>query len=92
MIVENTRAFWNVRVTPACTSAVLDRPAYSAPDTRIDPLSGASTPFSRLSVVVLPDPLGPMRPTIPPSGTREGGTVHGGHPAEALDELAHVDQ
>ena len=37
---------------------------------RTSPLSGSSTPSAMRIAVVLPAPLGPTKPTTPPSGTR----------------------
>ncbi len=41
-------------------------PPISSPRKRIDPSLGASVPAIRLKVVLLPDPLGPIRPRISP--------------------------
>src|SRR5215831_11761863 len=38
----------------------------SRPSSMIEPLSGRNAPATRLMVVVLPEPLGPIRPTISP--------------------------
>src|SRR5436309_15893831 len=36
------------------------------PSSRIDPASGSSGPTTMLTVVLLPEPLGPRYPTTPP--------------------------
>src|SRR5215472_11917626 len=41
-------------------------PTMSRPSSMIEPLSGRNAPATRLMVVVLPEPLGPIRPTISP--------------------------
>src|SRR6516164_2010897 len=41
-------------------------PTMSRPSSVIEPLSGRKAPATRLIVVVLPEPLGPIRPTISP--------------------------
>src|SRR5690349_10190791 len=41
-------------------------PTMSRPSSTIEPLSGRNAPATRLMVVVLPEPLGPIRPTISP--------------------------
>ncbi len=41
----------------------------SRPSTAIEPLSGARRPSTHSMVVVLPAPLGPMRPKISPRAT-----------------------
>src|SRR3954470_18369664 len=42
------------------------RPAISEPSNRIEPDVGASVPESILKIVLLPEPLGPIRPRISP--------------------------
>lgn len=44
-------------------------PAISEPSNRIDPELGASVPESMLKIVLLPEPLGPIRPRISPCST-----------------------
>src|SRR5437660_3346631 len=44
-------------------------PAISSPRKRMDPDVGASAPETQLKSVVLPEPLGPMRPRISPCRT-----------------------
>src|SRR5262245_19523221 len=41
----------------------------SRPSKRIDPLFGTSAPASMLKMVLLPEPLGPIKPTISPCST-----------------------
>jgi hypothetical protein len=67
--VENTRGFWKVRVTPWATTSRLERPLRSWSPMRTVPLSGFTAPLSRFRVVVLPDPLGPIRPRMVPGST-----------------------
>src|SRR6266516_6745241 len=45
-------------------------PAISAPSNTIDPAVGTSVPDSMLKIVLLPEPLGPIRPRISPCSTR----------------------
>src|SRR4051795_2826399 len=44
-------------------------PEISAPSNRIDPAVGTSVPDSRLKIVLLPEPFGPIRPRISPRST-----------------------
>src|SRR3954454_2912107 len=44
-------------------------PAISAPSNRIEPAVGGSVPESRLKIVLLPEPFGPIRPRISPCAT-----------------------
>src|SRR5450432_1718844 len=45
-------------------------PAISLPKNSIDPAVGTSVPDSMLKIVLLPEPLGPIRPRISPCSTR----------------------
>src|SRR5690349_20395168 len=45
-------------------------PAISAPSNRIEPAVGTSVPDSMLKIVLLPEPFGPIRPSISPCSTR----------------------
>src|SRR5215471_9884088 len=62
----NSRGTWKVRPTPARANAWAGMPTMSRPSSMIEPLSGRNAPATRLMVVVLPEPLGPIRPTISP--------------------------
>src|SRR5882757_1282248 len=44
-------------------------PAISAPSNSIEPAVGTSVPDSMLKIVLLPEPFGPIRPTISPCST-----------------------
>src|SRR5882762_10165361 len=54
---------------PACATRYAGRPPISAPRKRTEPASGLSAPAMRLKTVLLPEPLGPIRPRISPSAT-----------------------
>jgi len=60
---------WNVRVSPM--SAILwgGLPVISLPRNRTRPEDGFTKPVMQLTVVVFPDPFGPMMPRISPSPT-----------------------
>ena len=45
------------------------RPASSWPSNEIDPADGGNVPDSMLKIVLLPEPLGPIRPRISPWST-----------------------
>src|SRR6476646_9242538 len=45
------------------------RPASSWPSNVIEPAVGGNVPESMLKIVLLPDPFGPIRPTISPRST-----------------------
>src|SRR2546427_1080338 len=54
---------------PACATRYAGRPPISAPRKRTEPALGLSAPAMRLNTVLLPEPLGPIRPRISPSAT-----------------------
>jgi hypothetical protein len=68
VMLPKSRMFWNVRAIPARTT-------FSGLGGSFVPLSvtvpsvGMYMPVRQLKNVVLPAPLGPMRPTISPSWT-----------------------
>src|SRR5215475_4579054 len=61
--------FWNVRAIPRPTRLCTGVRARSSPRNRIVPEVSGKRPLTRLTVVLLPDPLGPISPTISPSAT-----------------------
>ena len=60
----NRRMFWKVRAMPARLTWTVFMPWVSLPSSRMVPRVGWYTLVSRLNTVVLPAPLGPMRPAI----------------------------
>src|SRR5437763_2004543 len=69
VIALKSRMFWNVRAIPAFVTWWGLRPTIGLPSSRISPEVGTSSPVTRLKNVVLPAPLGPMRPWIWPVAT-----------------------
>ena len=67
--VGNSRVVWKVRPMPARTHRRGPCPDTTAPSSSTAPCDGAYVPARMLSSVVLPDPLGPIRPTIVSSET-----------------------
>ena len=63
------RGIWNVRASPRWQTASGVRPAMSWSLKRMEPDVGSSAPEMQLKQVVLPEPLGPMRPRISPGFT-----------------------
>src|SRR5438105_1942850 len=59
---------WKVRPMPAAQTWSGLNPWMGEPLKRMEPESGAYTPAIMLKMVVLPAPLGPMRPLMSPSG------------------------
>ena len=55
---------WKLRAMPSRAISGGRRPATSRPKKRTSPPLDRATPVSRLNVVLLPAPFGPMRPTI----------------------------
>src|SRR5262245_4438420 len=58
--------FWNVRAIPAATRAWVGLPVMSAPSNRTRPDVGAVRPAITFTMVLFPEPLGPIRPRISP--------------------------
>ena len=61
--------FWKVRATPSPGMRCAGRPTRSCPATATRPATGRYTPVITFSIVVLPEPLGPMSARISPSST-----------------------
>src|SRR6056297_53304 len=59
---------WKVRTMPLRATRWAGTPARSSPLNVQRPWSGVSNPVSRLNRVVLPAPLGPIRPVMSPAG------------------------
>ena len=72
-----------------------DRPArvaISRPSKRMLPASGAISPASWLTSVVLPAPLGPMTACTSPGTTVEVDAIGGGEAAEPLHEAGDLEE
>ena len=67
--LTNTCKVWNVRPTPRRDSSSGDMPVMSSPQNSTWPDVGAICPRMLLKSVVLPEPFGPMTPTISPGPT-----------------------
>jgi hypothetical protein len=63
------RGIWKVRAMPRWQIASGVRPAISSPRNRMEAAVAVRAPEMQLKQVVLPEPLGPMRPRISPSLT-----------------------
>src|SRR5579883_109837 len=69
VIVSKLRTTWKVRAMPRRAQAAAPNSVTSSPAKRMRPDEGFNIPEIRLKSVVLPAPLGPMRPRISPSAT-----------------------
>ena len=70
VMLPNSRMFWKVRAMPARTTL----PGFggrTAPSKTTWPAVGRYIPVRQLKNVVLPAPLGPIRPMISPRATRK---------------------
>ncbi len=67
--LTNTCSVWNVRPMPRRESSSGDMPVMSSPQNSTPPEVGLIWPRMLLNSVVLPEPLGPMTPTISPGPT-----------------------
>src|SRR5260370_18552313 len=82
---RNGRGIWNVRAIPRWQILCAGRPVMSSSWKRIEPAVGRSAPATRLKVVLLPDPFGPMRPTISPSRTSKDTRLTARKPPKRLE-------
>ena len=79
--------FWNVRAIPSGAISCGARASRSSPSKRIEPSSGSASRLMQLKRVVLPAPLGPIRPQISPAVDLERGAVEGDDAPEAHDHI-----
>ena len=83
----NTCSVWNVRPTPRRDNSSGDIPVMSSPQNSTLPEVGLIWPRMLLNSVVLPEPFGPMTPTISPGPTDMADAVDG---LDRAVVLAHV--
>ena len=69
LISGKSRMFWKVREMPNRLIWCGLSPLTWSPAKRTSPVVGRNTPVITLKAVVLPAPLGPIRPRISPSLT-----------------------
>src|SRR5690606_20896538 len=70
VISGNSATFWKVLVMPQAAMRFGRQPVMSCPASMMRPAWGLYRPTSRLKRVVLPAPLGPIRPRMSPWATR----------------------
>ncbi len=78
----NSRQSWNERTSPRPERSSGRYSTRLSPSSRTDPARGVTSPEMTSSMVVLPEPLGPMSPTMAPGSAVEPGPVHGPDPPE----------
>ena len=61
--------FWKVRAMPRPSRLCTGTPLRFVPRKRIAPAVSGKSPLTRFTVVLLPEPLGPISPKISPSAT-----------------------
>jgi len=66
---QKARAIWKERTRPRSAMRCGDRPVIGVPPRCTLPWSGVSMPVTRFTKVVLPAPLGPIRPRISPAAS-----------------------
>ena len=81
---------WKVRASPQRAMARAGRPLTVRPRKVTAPRVSGSTPVIRLKVVVLPAPLGPIRPTISPALIWKLTSLTATRPPNALRTVLHV--
>ncbi|MNL12983.1 hypothetical protein D3C87_1338680 [compost metagenome] len=69
VIVGSRCTCWKVRPTPRLTISRDGKPEITSPRYRTSPRVSGSTPVTRLNVVDLPAPFGPISPMISPART-----------------------
>ena len=69
LICRKMRVCWKVRIRPRRAISGTRSREISRPSKRIEPPSIGWVPTIELNSVVLPEPFGPIRPTIWPSPT-----------------------
>src|SRR6201996_3771479 len=84
-ILPNGWVIWNVRTMPAAQMRCGARPVMSRPSKEIRPASGRWKPAMAANSVVLPAPLGPIRPTISPAFTVSDAWSTAFRPPKALE-------
>src|SRR5215510_7451720 len=67
--LRNGRGIWKVRAMPRWQIRSGVRPPISSPRNLIEPDVGGRAPETQLNSVVLPEPFGPISPTISPGST-----------------------
>ena len=82
--------FWNVRASPLRQISWAGAWVISVPPTEIVPLVTGSIPVIMLTIVVLPAPLGPIRPMILPAGTSMFTLSDATTPPKRLDRLVSL--
>ena len=93
--LRNGRGIWKVRASPRRQISLGGRPPICSPSSRDRAGRSARTaPAITLKVVLLPDPLGPIRPRISPLAKPNDTRVDGCEAAEplcqALDRQQHA--
>ncbi len=76
---------WYVRARPRRARAAGPALVTSCPSMRTRPDRGSSSPLTTLNSVVLPAPLGPMRPVTPPSATERETSLSTWAPPKATE-------
>ena len=81
---ENSSMRWKVRPMPSRARSYTGRPLMSLPARCTVPVSGRRIPRTQLKKVVLPAPLGPMRPTRSPGSTLRSTSRRASMPANVF--------
>ena len=89
---SNVTGTWKVRAMPSLAWASGLARVTSWSRKRIVPAVGSASPARQLKKVLLPAPLGPIRPTISPSRHVEVGAIHRAEGAERLDDAARLKE
>ena len=88
----NGRGSWKLRASPMCVRRCAGSPSSAWPAKRTLPVSLCSVPQTQLTSVLLPEPLGPIRPSRSPSVHVEVDAVQRDEAAEALADAFDLQQ
>lgn len=83
----NNSRFWKVLAMPSRAIWFWRKPSRLVPSNSTSPPFGVATRVSRLKIVVLPAPFGPMIEKMLPGRDLEGNVAHGVDAAEAHAEM-----
>ena len=88
----NGRGSWKLRASPMCVRRCAARPSSAWPAKCTVPVSLCSVPHTQLTSVLLPEPLGPIRPRRSPGCTSRSMPSSATKPPKRLDRPLTCEQ
>ena len=92
LMLANGRGSWKLRASPRRVRWCAISPSIFSPAKMTLPVSLCSVPQMQLTSVLLPEPLGPIRPTPLAFGDVQIDVVERDEAAEALADLIDLQQ